>query len=192
MTAIPPNDEERKFWDELIRHEVVVAVDPQVLALELGHGFVNVGCGDADHRDAHTKMVLELLGSPSRDRMHSLSLNGGAIREEMIADTVESLDLKGVDIAVLSIHFPCGKMRAHGMTPFQAMNKMFETKRAIKRERPNARIVCVAFFYDGKDRHLQVIQKERWRRHVTSTHLTAIKLPVPTSAPPTTNIEATT
>ena len=165
MGAIPPNEEEKKFWNDLNHHNVIEHIDPD--KLELDRGFVFARCGDADHFRPHLNLLLPLLGQKSGDRVHTITLNGGAIREAMVEETVESLVLKGIMTAVLSIHVPCGKLRAEGISPEQAMNKMFENKRAIKERSPDSKVLCVVYFYDGTERQVMMVQGKRWRRHST-------------------------
>lgn len=150
--------------------------------LDQRNGVILVTCGDADRFPDLFKFKANLqVGRRLDQRIHVLSLNGGALRLahnsptnksghstdiDLMDDIIEASETKHINVVALYIHSPCGKAYHHRLPLLDCLKFLMSAKTRLKETRRALSVACFCHvdYGDRRQRSYFLSQEkfERW------------------------------
>lgn len=174
-------EQDKKFLLELREFGVLEEVEPS--SMDLVDGVIAILCGDGDQFfDVYGHIAGICKGKIGRERIHPLSLNGGALTisgrwptpEEAVVykrHVLQTRDprVKGIKTVVLYGHAPCGAAGLCCLSIRQTIEYLVEAKGLIKNLGHDLKVMC--FFHvdwegDGSKKRTYFLSRDKWNEYV--------------------------
>jgi hypothetical protein len=127
---------------ELLLAGVLCPINTGKVRSLCGCGSVVIKCGDGDQSAHFMETKREIIAN---DRIHIISMNGGALNlpfgsklvsspdvtKFLLGQVTLSRELKKIESVFPSVHFPCGAAQVAGFTDVEVMQYLFSAKQLL-------------------------------------------------------------